>query len=1412
MDDRLWVAPDDTLSHQIEQGYRPDRQVSNVSRRRAVWVRPLSIALIGMALLLLAALALSQPIRAENTPPSASIEHISPEKPYTTETVSFFGRGEDPDGNVTAWSWHSDRDGYLSETTHFDLSGLSVGSHNITFRVRDDAGAWSDKATREISVLDNDLPHSFQGDLSQTSLYREEELTVSTVGEDEETNLSDMTPQLEYRFPQSVYGAWSVHTGDVFSTDISRDGERFVIGSLDRRIICFSRDSETPLWSYPVGAWPEVAISGDGQYIAGKSWDRRVHLFHYRNPTPLWSYDTGEILYAVDISDNSQYLAAASANGKVFFFHRGSSTPLWNYTTGGEVDRIALSADGQYLAVASSDRRVYLFHKDSSEPLWNYTTEGRVYAVAISANGEYIVAGSRDQRVYLFNRDRNEPLWHHATQGYVDSVAISNDGLFIAAGSDDKKVYYFRRDVDDPLWSYQTRGPVKGVSLSRDGTLIAAGSRDNSVYLFHSESDQPFWTQASGGDVNKVRMSHSGEDVVAGSNDGRTYFISRWSDRDLVNTSFSDGRWDLKLVFSSSVRPGAYDYRLRFMDGQGGLGAWTGLNQTSIILNRHPVAHIQSIDPSPAFSTQLVTFVGMGNDTDGEYLISGYHWESDLQGYLDGNASFALRGLIPGEHTLTFRVMDGDGDWSENATATLSLQENQPPFIQSLKVPSPQVPRGSQLHLLVNASDDHDQESELSFQVEYLAQDWDPLDLRDSYYANGQWRFVVDFALGHPLGPFQVRFRAVDGHEGYGQWTIPETGISVINNRPVAFIDSIVPYRSNFTELVTFTGHGEDLDGTITGYRWHSATDGILSDLASFSTSALTPGVHTIHLFVLDSDGEWSPDANVTFRVNAPPTAHIASIDPIRLTLGTPVNLSGYGEDADGVIVGYRWRASWTPANLSLEPSFLLTEIPYGIHTLYFSVQDNRGIWSLETKTSLHVNARPSARILDTTPTLVHSGQMVGLASTAVDLDGYIVEERWVSSLNGVLDLNGGTAIDYLQPGQHILSLQVKDDFGAWSYPVEWSLRVNDRPRVDDCSLVPQVVENGKEVVISINATDPDGQVDLYRLGFEPHNQGPIRYFEFSPVERWTLDTSSFEQGNHSVFLTIRDSQGGWSIPHPTWVYINDLPVALTGSLEVSSPGGGLDVVTLSAGGLDDEALVAYQWRSDLDGFLGQTSEPRIELVNLTPARHRLSVRVQDVHGFWSAWAAWEEPVTISAPEEPEPELFRLVRAWAPMGALALVGLLAMAGVGIHRRRNRIYRTQVVEPLARLRQLAQTHEEAGLAYPQERFDHVVRELSRGRYREVLADSVSLAKQMSETLELYGTARQMLDSTHQLNQLVALTDEAATEPDLGLDLEDQMTEALEQYDEARELLRKARELTASAQLDVDDVMDWEERNN
>jgi hypothetical protein len=87
------------------------------------------------------------------------------------------------------------------------------------------------------------------------------------------------------------------------------------------------------------------------------------------------------------------------------------------------------------------------------------------------------------------------------------------------------------------------------------------------------------------------------------------------------------------------------------------------------------------------------------------------------------------------------------------------------------------------------------------------------------------------------------------------------------NEPPVAYIDLVSPANATLGETVTLTGHGVDPDGSIAAYSWRSSLDGDLSTSASFKTSSLSQGTHTIWFKVQDDKGDWSKEVLTTVIV-----------------------------------------------------------------------------------------------------------------------------------------------------------------------------------------------------------------------------------------------------------------------------------------------------------------------------------------------------------------------------------------------------------------------------------------------------------------------------------------------------------------------------------------------------------------
>ncbi len=94
-----------------------------------------------------------------NGRPRAVIDAISPSASNEGEEVRFEGSYSDHEDDVTTLVWESDVDGMLSSMGAFTTGRLSNGTHNITFRVRDGHGAWSEMARATVTV--NGVPRAW---------------------------------------------------------------------------------------------------------------------------------------------------------------------------------------------------------------------------------------------------------------------------------------------------------------------------------------------------------------------------------------------------------------------------------------------------------------------------------------------------------------------------------------------------------------------------------------------------------------------------------------------------------------------------------------------------------------------------------------------------------------------------------------------------------------------------------------------------------------------------------------------------------------------------------------------------------------------------------------------------------------------------------------------------------------------------------------------------------------------------------------------------------------------------------------------------------------------------------------------------------------------------------------------------
>ena len=557
--------------------------------------------------------------------------------------------------------------------------------------------------------------------------------------------------------------------------------------------------------------------------------------------------------------------------------------------------------------------------------------------------------------------------------------------------------------------------------------------------------------------------------------------------------------------------------------------------------NLPPTAVIDSISPNPATDGQTVEFNGGGSsDIDG--TIVDYHWSSSIDGDLGDSASFSSSDLSTGSHTIVLEVQDDDGAWSDPVSQTLTITVMSDDTI-------------------ADNSDTASTSSTGSWQVSGGTTPFDPSDpSANSLWARGGddtftwsfsptqtgtyevWEWHSGWSSRTTAAPHQIRYAggtanvSVNQRVNAGQWnslgtypfaagttyTVTVTSVADSSSTcadavrwtlvgednlpPTAVIDSISPNPATEGQTVEFNGGGSsDIDGTIVDYHWSSSIDGDLGDSASFSSSDLSTGSHTIVLEVQDDDGAWSDPVSRTLTITVmsddtiadnSDTASTSSTGSWQVSGGTtpfdpsdPSANSLWARGGDdtftwsfsptqtGTYEVWEWHSGWSSrttaaphqiryaggtANVSVNQRVnagqwnSLGTYPFAAGTTYTvtvtSVADSSSTCADAVRWTLvgEDNLPPTAVIDSISPNPATEGQQVTFTGHGNDVDGEITGYRWSSSIDGVLNHTASFTTTALSSGGHTIFFEVCDNEDEWSAAVTTLLTVNDVTAVEE--------------------------------------------------------------------------------------------------------------------------------------------------------------------------------------------------------------------------------------------------------------------------------------------------------------------------------------------------------------------------
>jgi len=562
-----------------------------------------------------------------NLIPTAVIDSIKPNpKAIEGELVSFSGHGEDSDGSIAAYDWSSSVDGSLSNSSSFRTSTLSAGIHTISFKVEDNDGAWSEEVEKLVTIL---------SPLSAIALSPEKFNFAATEGG---SNPADQT--------LGIY-----NSGDgTLNWSISDDADWL---------------SLNPTSGSSTGETDNIALSVDTAGLSANTYTATITITApgaanspQTMPVTLTVKPGGVITVDKQVeasSDDCYTFQTTMRLTRYCLFIVECSNPMNAYMRFTDVDvpqgatiehaYIDLCSDGYYGVM--SDIRIYGIKEANTN---TFSTQADADARPVTdAYVEWIMNG-------LYQNQRWVPnTWYGWTNDPHDIKDV------------------IQEIVDQDGWQADNALTIKTVSIPQGGSARCAYSWN---YGDHSLAPRLHIEYSS--DLNRAPVL---EPIGAKSTDeGKLLqFAISASDPDGDPLTYSASNLPEGANFAGQTFSWTPDYHqagvykdVHFEVSDGELTDSEDITIAVNNVNLIPAAVIDSIKPNPkAIEGELVSFSGHGEDSDGS--IAAYDWSSSVDGSLSNSSSFRTSTLSAGIHTISFKVEDNDGAWSEEVEKLVTI-------------------------------------------------------------------------------------------------------------------------------------------------------------------------------------------------------------------------------------------------------------------------------------------------------------------------------------------------------------------------------------------------------------------------------------------------------------------------------------------------------------------------------------------------------------------------------------------------------------------------------------------------------------------------------------------------------------------------------------------------------------------
>ena len=282
------------------------------------------------------------------------------------------------------------------------------------------------------------------------------------------------------------------------------------------------------------------------------------------------------------------------------------------------------------------------------------------------------------------------------------------------------------------------------------------------------------------------------------------------------------------------------------------------------ILPPIPLAHLDSIDPSPAKVGEIITFSGHCTGASGDVEeCDEYRW--DIRSDTDGSTLFSLYGAIvtvdnltEGDYEVWLRIIDGNGTVSSWVSDSLSVGPPNKTPVATITISPDPLPSSAFVP-------EYYQFVEITFSSGSSSDS-------DGNLVGWRWWFDGELVSTSPdwVTTFDsprdgtVKLQVMDD-DGVWSGNNSRQFRIVANTAPTAAILLTPTIAVEIDALVTLNGSGTDAEGYIAGWEW--SPDGVVFAITQNATvSSNITGAHTVMLTVTD-DGGLQANASASFTV-----------------------------------------------------------------------------------------------------------------------------------------------------------------------------------------------------------------------------------------------------------------------------------------------------------------------------------------------------------------------------------------------------------------------------------------------------------------------------------------------------------------------------------------------------------------